>query len=80
LKVRTYLVSFLQKEILILEYSYLDSLKLACPWSLFLSRVSLVEYSPYSGFVKPLVAGAVHEQVYFGPCCMTVVVEESDDE
>jgi hypothetical protein len=25
------------------------------PLSLFLSRVSLVEYSPYSGFVKPLL-------------------------
>jgi hypothetical protein len=65
---------------LILEYSYIDSLKLACLWSIFLSRVSLVEYSPYSEFVKPLVAGAVHEQVCFEPCCMTVIVEESDDE
>jgi hypothetical protein len=46
----------------------------------FLSRVSLVEYSAYSGFVKPLVAGVVREQVCFEPCCMTVVVEESDDE
>jgi hypothetical protein len=34
----------------------------------------------YSGFVKPLVAGAVHEQVCFEPCYMTVVAEESDDE
>jgi hypothetical protein len=65
---------------LIIEYPYLDSLKLAYPWSLSLNRVSLVEYSPYSGFVKPLVVGAVHEQVRFEPCCMTVVVEESDDE
>jgi hypothetical protein len=34
----------------------------------------------YSGFVKPLVTGAVHEQVCFEPYCMTVVAEESDDE
>jgi hypothetical protein len=46
------------------------------PLESFLSRISLVEYSSYSGFVKSLVAGAVHEQVCFEPCYITVVVEE----
>jgi hypothetical protein len=48
-------VSFSAKEILILEYPYLDFLKLACPWSLFLSRVSLVEYSCTQGLLNPLL-------------------------
>jgi hypothetical protein len=55
LKARTYFSKLLCKTILILEYSYLDFLKLTCPWSLFLSQVGLIEYSPYSGFVKPLL-------------------------
>jgi hypothetical protein len=40
---------------LILDYPYLDSLKLACPWSLCLSRVSLVEYSRTQGLLNPLL-------------------------
>jgi hypothetical protein len=55
LKARTYFSKLFRKIILILEYPYLDSLKVACPRNLFVSRISLVEYPQYSGFVKPLL-------------------------
>jgi hypothetical protein len=55
LKASTYFSKLFCKIILILEYPYLDSLKLAYPWSLFLSRVSLVEDPQYSEFVKLLL-------------------------
>ena len=45
--------------------------------SQFLLRLSLVEYLCTQGSLT-LVAGESYEQVYFGPCCMTVVHIEDD--
>jgi len=44
---------------------------------LFFYRVSLVEYPSTQGFITP-VAGEVQEPTCFGPCCVTIV--EVDDE
>jgi hypothetical protein len=55
LKVRTYFSKLFCKTNFDFDYPYLDSLKLAYSWSLFFSRVSLIEYPQYSGFVKPLL-------------------------
>jgi hypothetical protein len=41
-------------------------------------QLSLVEYFRTQDLLNP-VAGASHEQVCFGPCCMTVFAE-SDNE
>ena len=43
----------------------------------FLFRLSLVEYFCTQGSLT-LVAGEPHEQVCFGPCCMTVVQVDDD--
>ena len=40
-------------------------------------RLSLVEYFYIQGLLT-LVAGELHEQVCFGPCCMTVVLCDDD--
>ena len=40
-------------------------------------RLSLVEYFYIQGLLT-LVAGELHEQVCFGPCCMTVVQCDED--
>ena len=44
---------------------------------LLLLRLSLVEYFYTQGSLT-LVAGEPHEQVCFGPCCMTVVRSNDD--
>ena len=39
--------------------------------------LSLIEYICTQGSLT-LLAGEPHEQVYFGPCCMTVVRSDDD--
>ena len=71
------LVSFSAKQFGSLLSHSLSTLSLHSCFLLFIYRVSLVEYSRTQGFITP-VAGEAQEPTCFGPCCVSVV--EVDDE
>ena len=72
LKKRILLKNFYAKELWLLPKPYLESQSLHS-WVLsVLIRLSLVEYFCTQGSLT-LVTGEAHEQVCFGPCCMTIV-------
>ena len=63
--------SFYVKELCLLLKPYLEPLACSPESYLLLFWLSLVEYFYTQGSLT-LVAGESHEQVCFGPCCMTV--------
>ena len=77
LKERILIESFYAKKLCLLLKPYLEHLAYIPESYQFLLQLSLAEYFCTQGLLT-LVVGEPHEQVCFGPCCMTVVQIDDD--